>query len=144
MSTDNSTNNNLPSYSSVDTKSIETLEQSIRSESDKSNTLKDLSKAAEAEVDLKYKPFYKLNLLEMAIELKNTWFGILDDILAGNITLDIILKDNRLFYVGFTILIIAIILYIYDYAINPNDSLQNLMTGGNGVVEIRHIYEQRN
>ena len=86
-----------------------------------------------------YIPFYQLNLLQIALELKNTLFSILDDILAGNMTLDIILKENRLFYVGLTILIIAIILYIYDYAINPNDP----MTGGNGLVEVRHIYEKR-
>lgn len=90
-----------------------------------------------------YAPFYQLNLLQMALELKDTWFSILDDILAGNMTLDVILKENRLFYVGFTILIIAIILYIYDYAINPNDPMQNLISGGNGVVEIRHVYEKR-
>lgn len=89
-----------------------------------------------------YKPFYQLNLLEIALELKNTMFSILDDILAGNMTLDIILKDNRLFYVGLTILIIAIILYIYDYAIDPTNAT-NAIVGENGLVEIRHIYEKR-
>lgn len=89
--------------------------------------------------EIKYKPFYQLNLLEITLELKNTLFAILDDILLGNMSLDIILKENRLFYVGLTILIIAIILYIYDYAINPSDP----MAGGNGLVEIRHIYEKR-
>lgn len=86
-----------------------------------------------------YKPFYQLNLLEIVLELKNTMFSILDDILGGNMTLDIILKENRLFYVGLTILIIAIILYIYDYAIDPT----NTMANSNGLVEIRHIYEKR-
>ena len=146
MSTDNSTYNNLSSQSSNDD-TLETFaEKSIKSESEGTNTLKELSQKAESEIDPKFKPFYKLNLLEMAIELKNTWFGILDDILTGNFTLDIILKDNRLFYVGFTILIIAIILYIYDYAINPTDSLQNIINGatGGGIVEIRHIYESKN
>ena len=149
MSTDNSTNNNLPSFSSNNSSNIKSSEEgSIKSESESMNTLQKLNKEAEAEVNPKFKPFYQLNLLEMAIELKNTWFGILDDLLAGNFTLDIILKDNRLFYVGLTILIIALILYIYDYAINPNDQLANLISSGgngnNGIVEIRHIYERQN
>jgi len=145
MSTDKSNDNNLPSYSPSMTQTIETLEErSVKSESASLNTLQELSKKAESEIDPKFKPFYSLNLLEMVIELKNTWFGILDDILAGNFTLDVIIKDNRLFYVGFTILIIAIILYIYDYAIDSKDPLQNLLSGGsNGVVEIRHIYESK-
>lgn len=143
MSTDIDTNNNLSSFSSDNAKTNESVEdKSIKSNSDTSNTIQKLNKSAESEI--KDIPFYKLNLLEMTIELKNTWFGILDDLLTGNITLDIILKDNRLFYVGFTILIIAIILYIYDYAINPNDPFHNLITNGNGIVEIRHIYEKRN
>jgi hypothetical protein len=84
------------------------------------------------------KPFYKLNMLDIVLELKNTWFSILDDILLGKLSLDIIFKENRLFYVGLTILIIAIILYIYDYAINPNNF------NNNGIVEIRHVYETKN
>ena len=97
----------------------------------------------------KFIPFYQLNLVEILIGLKNTWFGILDDILEGNIKLNILSKKNRLFYVGLTILIIAIILYIYDYMIKNNDSnslnniLGNLDTGRNNIVEIRHIYEKR-
>ncbi len=144
MSTDMSTDNNMSNDSSIDTKTNENLEEkSIKSESEATLNLQKLNKYAEGEIN-NSKPFYKLNLLEMAIELKNTWFGILDDLLAGNMSLSIILKDNRLFYIGLTILIIAIILYIYDYAINPNDPFQNLITNnGNGVVEIRHIYEKR-
>lgn len=146
MSTDMSTDNNMSNDSSIGTKSNENIEEkSIKSESEATINLEKLNKYAEEEINkLKFKPFYKLNLLEIAIELKNTWFGILDDLLAGNMSLNIILKDNRLFYIGLTILIIAIILYIYDYAINPNDPFHNLISNnGNGVVEIRHIYEKR-
>ncbi len=144
MSTDMSTDNNMSNDSSIDTKTNENLEEkSIKSESEATLNLQKLNKYAEGEIN-NLKPFYKLNLLEIAIELKNTWFGILDDLLGGNMSLNIILKENRLFYIGLTILIIAIILYIYDYAINPNDPFQNLITNnGNGVVEIRHIYEKR-
>jgi len=88
------------------------------------------------------KPFYQLSILEITIELKNTIFGIMDDLLLGNFNMNILFKDNRMFYVGLTILIISIILYIYDYAIDGgNDPLNKLMNGSSGIVEIRHIYD---
>lgn len=96
----------------------------------------------EEEKKLNNKPFYKLSILEITIELKNTIFAIMDDLLGGNFSINILFKDNRMFYVGLTILIISIILYIYDYAIDGNNnSLQKLIGGGNGIVEIRHIYD---
>jgi len=87
------------------------------------------------------KPFYMMNIMEIIIELKNTWFQIMDELMAGNYSMSILIKNNRMFYVGLTILIMAIIMYIYDYMIeNSNDPLKNILAGGN-VVEIRHIYE---
>ena len=150
MDTDNS-DNKLPSYSSFEgssDKSIETFdsgEMSSENEDIKTGTsIQKLTQEAELESAKRNKPFYKLNLLEMVIELKNTWFSILDELLAGNFNMSILIKDNRLFYVGLTILIIAIILYIYDYAIDNNDPLKNILNGGSGgIVEIRHIYEPR-
>ena len=144
MNTDNS------SFDKSDDKSYATYDSGNISEDTKDSALKGITTiqklTQEAELEsLKRKPFYKLNLLEMVIELKNTWFAILDELLAGNFSMSILIKNNRLFYVGLTILIISIILYIYDYAIDNNDPLKNLLNGGSGgVVEIRHIYEPRN
>jgi hypothetical protein len=140
MNTDNS------SFDKSDDKSDATYDSGNMSEDTKDtkdSTTQKLTQEAELE-PVKRKPFYKLNLLEMVIELKNTWFSILDELLAGNFSMSILIKNNRLFYVGLTILIISIILYIYDYAID-SDPLQKLLNGGSGgVVEIRHIYEPRN
>jgi len=141
------TANNSPSVSAD-----ESLAETVKSENiiSEDSKLDILNSEAIQELSPKFKPFYKLTLLEMAIELKNTWFGILDDLIAGNISINTIIKDNRLFYVGVTILIFAIILYIYDYAISPsNNPINNILGGGfnnlgNGVVEIRHIYDPRN
>jgi hypothetical protein len=143
MNTDNS------SFDKSDDKTDATYDSGNMSEDTKDtkdstvkgiNTIQKLTQEAELE-SVKRKPFYKLNLLEMVIELKNTWFSILDELLAGNYSMSILIKNNRLFYVGLTILIISIILYIYDYAID-SDPLQKLLNGGSGgVVEIRHIYE---
>jgi hypothetical protein len=89
------------------------------------------------------KPFYKMNILEILIEMKNTWFQILDELLAGDFSIGVLTKNNRMFYVGLTILIFAIILFIYDYAIDSSDPLKNLINSNGGVVEIRHIYESK-
>ena len=148
MDTENS-DNKIPSYSSFDgsdEKSLSTYDSGEMQENPNKikSSIQKLTQEAELESANKNKPFYKLNLLEMVIELKNTWFAILDELLAGNFSMSILIKNNRLFYVGLTILIIAIILYIYDYAIdNSNDPLKNLLNGGSGIVEIRHIYEPR-
>ena len=56
------------------------------------------------------------------INVKNTWFDILDDILAGNISMSMFSKKNRLFYIGLTIIIIAMVLYIYNYFSDDEDS----------------------
>lgn len=67
------------------------------------------------------KKLYELSFYELCVELKNSWFGILDDILdlnfssSGSDILNIFIKDNRLFFIGLTIIIIAIVIYIYNY-----------------------------
>lgn len=140
MESDNS--NNLPNYSMNETeKSYASYISSDVSE-EKINTLKELEKQGQIETSKKNRQFYDLTLLEIIIELKNTWFGILDELLSGNFSMSILMKNDRLFYVGLTVLIIAIILYIYDYIIEPDNSLEKILGGGSGIVEIRHIYEQ--
>ena len=128
--------NNKPAKSSLVTS------QKIDNKEFKELSEKKLLKLSEEEEKkLNNKPFYQLSVLEIAIELKNTIFAIMDELLAGNFNMNILFKDNRMFYIGLTILIISIILYIYDYAIDgSSDPLQKLM-GGNGIVEIRHIYD---
>jgi hypothetical protein len=53
------------------------------------------------------------NIKDIMINTKNSWFNIMDDILTYNIDKDTIIKDNRLFYIGLTVLIIGIILYVF-------------------------------
>lgn len=69
-----------------------------------------LNKDANIEIE----PLYSLSISELLFGVKNTWFDILDDILAMKFN-NIITKNNRLFYIGLTVIIVAIILYIYDF-----------------------------
>lgn len=61
------------------------------------------------------KPIHEQSIIDIFIGIKNTWFHILDDVLSGDITWDMFTKENRLFYIGLTIIIVAILLYIYNY-----------------------------
>lgn len=56
---------------------------------------------------------YDLNISQILINTKNTWFNTLDDVLDRRFELNTITKDNRLFYIGLTIIFISVILYLY-------------------------------
>jgi len=59
------------------------------------------------------KSLYELSLSEIFVGIKDTIFGIMDDILNGNLT-DILVRNDRLFYLGILLMIFTIILYLYD------------------------------
>jgi hypothetical protein len=63
----------------------------------------------------KTKSLYNLSIAEIMIGIKNTWFDILDDLLAFNINIKIMTKDNRLFFIGLTIIIMTIFIYLYNF-----------------------------
>jgi|SaaInlStandDraft_6_1057023.scaffolds.fasta_scaffold12354_5 hypothetical protein len=65
--------------------------------------------------DISSKSLYKSNVSEIIIGLKDAWFYLLDDLLQQKFTSDTLFKDNRLFYIGLTFVIIALILYIHAY-----------------------------
>lgn len=57
-------------------------------------------------------PYYKLSIYDILIGIVDTWFDILADIITFNLN-DIITKNNRLFYIGITLVIFGLILYLY-------------------------------
>ena len=81
-------------------------------------------------------PFYKKNIGQLFIGIKDTWFEILDDVLNKDFSIRIFTKDNRLFFIGLTICIIGFILVIYDMFINPSDD----DSSDKKKVEIHHVY----
>lgn len=60
------------------------------------------------------KNIYELNSFEIIIGIKNTWFGLLDDILDKKFDLDIITKSNRMFFIGITLIVVVFLLYIIE------------------------------
>lgn len=80
--------------------------------------------------DLLYKErihntYFNNPIFDIFVEIKNTWFYILDDIIQFNIGIDIFTKGNRLFNLGMTFLFIAIILIITTFIIDDDIGTNN-------------------
>lgn len=152
---DNSDNSNYDQETQPEQETFQETQQESQAESEQLATfnkkfeeqkllIKNKSKKKEKELNSKlnktitYTPIYSQNLWSMLVNLKNVWFDILDDLLNGKFSWDIFTKDSRLFYVGLTFCIIAIILFLLEYI--TNDEKENK---GN-VMEVRHIYEYIN
>lgn len=63
---------------------------------------------------------HKLPIQQILINTKNSWFDLLDDILARKFILSTLTKNNRLFYIGLTLLFITVIMYLYFMIIDNN------------------------
>jgi hypothetical protein len=83
----------------------------------------------------KTKSLYDLSVLEIIINAKNAWFECLDDILDQKFYLETFTKNNRLFYIGITILVFASIMYIY--ALTTRDNVKK----EDNIQKIYHIYQ---
>lgn len=75
--------------------------------------LNDLTKLNELSKEEKKEKLYNLNMSEIILNTKDTWFNVLDDLLDQQFKLQTFTKENRLFYIGVTILLFGIIIYLY-------------------------------
>ena len=57
--------------------------------------------------------FNDITIKEILENTKKTWYDIMDDIIDGNISKNTFISEERLFYVGITIVVIVIFIYIY-------------------------------
>jgi hypothetical protein len=60
-------------------------------------------------------PAYNLSIGQIMVNIKDTLFGIIDDILRFDFSWDVLLKKNRLFYLGLAIIMVASIVYLYFF-----------------------------
>ena len=61
------------------------------------------------------KPLYKQTAGEIIIGIKDAWFYIINDLLQQKFTFNTFTQGNRLFYIGLTIFIIGIMLFIFSF-----------------------------
>jgi cell division protein FtsL len=64
---------------------------------------------------------YDLNISDILINTKNSWFNLLDDLLEQRFQIETFTKENRLFYVGLTVVLIAVILYVYTMLVSTDE-----------------------
>lgn len=80
--------------------------------------LKDLEKLNELSQQKQHISLYDQNIYQILVNTKDTWFNLLDDLLDHQYNPSTFYKDNRLFYIGITIMFFSIILYLYAVIID--------------------------
>lgn len=105
-----------------------------------SQRLKDLEKLNELSREKQVISLYDLSLFDIIINAKNAWFNLLDDLLDQKIELETFTKENRLFYIGLTIIIFATIFYIYTLFTTEDNNISSKSLDGN-TKKIYHIYQ---
>lgn len=84
------------------------------------------------------KPVYRQGFIELLINTKDAIFGILDDILNGNISPGILFKQNRLFYVGIVMFVIILGMYLFEFIVKLNENKQKSSVPNSPVQQIVH------
>lgn len=113
-------------------------------EEDKELT-KQISKEREKErldylsAEKKHKMVTQLSISEILIGIKDTWFDLIDDLLQGKFNITTFTQDNRLFFIGITIVILVLIIYIFYILTATPDNNNN----ENKIVKIYHVYPNK-
>lgn len=85
------------------------------------------------------KPLYKSTMSDIIIGIKNTWFYLLDDLLEQKFIFDTFTKENRLFYIGITLILISVIMYFYDY-FTSDDGIVGQQKSEDKIIEKYYFY----
>jgi hypothetical protein len=83
---------------------------------------------------------YQLSIYGILVGIKDTWFYLFDDLLREQFYLETFTKDNRLFYIGLTIVLIIILIFLFNLMFGGYDNSVNDNSTNQKVVEIHHIY----
>jgi len=78
--------------------------------------------------NIEQKP-YQLSFMQILINIKDTWFELIDDILNRQFYVETFTKKNRMFYIGITIIFFVICMYLYDIIFDNID--EKLYTNSN-------------
>lgn len=99
--------------------------------------LKDLEKLHTLSKEEEKISLYNLTIFQIIVNTKDAWFNLLDDLLNQNIEKNTFTKENRLFYIGVTIIIVTVILYIYTLIVTEDNNKDN----NKNLKIIYHIYK---
>lgn len=102
------------------------------------NRIKELNKKTQN----KPKSIYELSILDILINIKDAWFELIDDLLQGNYKISDITKNNKLFYIGLTI--IGIVLLIFFYLLFTTDDVKDINKENAKIIKVYHIHTKNN
>jgi hypothetical protein len=71
------------------------------------------------------KKISNMSMTELLYEWKDSLIGFIDDIIHFNFNVSELFKDNRLFFLGITIIIIIILFYFYYWFVSSNEKINN-------------------
>jgi hypothetical protein len=84
------------------------------------------------------KKLHELNIKEILIGIKDTWFEFLDDLLQHKFAPETLTKNNRMFFLGISFVVIMILLYTYDtLTVSTGDG------GDKQIIEHHYIYHNK-
>jgi hypothetical protein len=63
----------------------------------------------------RHKKIWEYSLIELGIGIKNAWVGLFDDITDGQINFGIFMKNDRLIFLGLTLIIFGIFVYFINF-----------------------------
>lgn len=86
-------------------------------------------------------PAYDLSIGQIVINTKDAIFNLLDDILNFNYTSNILLKQNRMFYLGLALIFIAFLIYFYMFFIQGEKECDVKIDVQPKVDKVVHIHE---
>jgi len=84
----------------------------------------------------KVKNIHDLTLGEILVNTKNTYMGIIADLLLGNFDkgiINVFTKEDRIFYIGVSLLIISFLIYIISFLINDTPKISNTEKLNSGI-----------
>lgn len=137
-----STTNNKIEDKEFDVKAFNKVfeeQQAKLKEDSKKREEETLKKLNEAKKDVS---LISLSIGEILINTKDAWFDILDDLLQYKFGWDILTKNNRLFYIGLTLAVMAIIFYLYE--IFTDEEKTKEINVSKQIIEIHHIGNENN
>ena len=65
---------------------------------------------------------HDLSIMQHLLNIKNTWFDLINDLIEQPLNSDILLKNDRLFYIGLTFVLFCLIYFLLSSAIESFDN----------------------
>ena len=77
-----------------------------------------------------------VSIVNLFIDIKNSWFYLIDDLLQQKFEIETFTKENRLFFIGLTLIFFATILLFFNQMNESDEHVES-----NKIIEKYYIYQ---